>query len=139
MPYNVPQTTTNPIPTIAPFNQAMYGQTSPQTYYQPPVQPIRPMTMPVRYVDIVMVDNEQAARNYDIARGTTQALMDREENHFFLKTVHANGEVEFISYDKRPKIEPEPAPKYVTADDLDKKLNEFLEAITASASKEAAK
>lgn len=66
------------------------------------------MTPPTIHADIIMVDDFAEMDRYPLAAGTNQMFATKDENHFAVRSMHANGEHSDTFYDKRPPAPPKP-------------------------------
>ena len=90
--------------------------------------PVNQMTLPTIHADIIQADEEQA-REYNIAAGTTQMFMSKDEDYIFIKTAYANGNYDFVRYPKDKTVTPTPSSDaqndYVTREEFEKRLAEI--------------
>lgn len=112
-----------------------------QTYqnyqnYQQPVQQTQQQnqayTLPTIHAEIVQVDDEQTARNFNVAAGSSQMMIAKDDSAIFVKTAYPNGESKLDVYEKRAAqtsvINPEIS-DYVTVDMMEKRLEELMLAL----------
>jgi hypothetical protein len=112
-----------------------------QTYqnyqnYQQPVQQTQQQnqtyTLPTIHAEIVQVDDEQTARNFNVAAGSSQMMIAKDDSAIFVKTAYPNGESKLDVYEKRAVqtsvINPEIS-DYVTVDMMEKRLEELMLAL----------
>lgn len=112
-----------------------------QTYqnyqnYQQPVQQTQQQnqayTLPTIHAEIVQVDDEQTARNFNVAAGSSQMMIAKDDSAIFVKTAYPNGESKLDVYEKRTVqtsvINPEIS-DYVTVDMMEKRLEELMLAL----------
>lgn len=112
-----------------------------QTYqnyqnYQQPVQQTQQQnqayTLPTIHAEIVQVDDEQTARNFNVAAGSSQMMIAKDDSAIFVKTAYPNGESKLDVYEKRTAqtsvINPEIS-DYVTVDMMEKRLEELMLAL----------
>lgn len=100
----------------------------PQTFNPYPPQP---QQMPGRYVEVVPVDNAEAAANFPVSVGGTQMMLARDDSFIAVKSVSINGQATLDIYDKRPPAPPEPQFKpgdYVRKDEIEALITAALEA-----------
>ena len=117
-----------------------YQQPPAQMLQQQPATPItnpgqaQMMTPPTIRAEIVQVEDEAAANIFPVGPGASQMMISRDESAIFIKSAMANGQTTLDVYDKRPPAPPKPVfdpSEYVRKDELDERLNGFLEAHTA--------
>lgn len=112
-----------------------------QTYqnyqnYQQPVQQAQQQnqayTLPTIHAEIVQIDDEQTARNFNVAAGSSQMMIAKDDSAIFVKTAYPNGESKLDVYEKRAVqtsvINPEIS-DYVTIDMMEKRLEELMLAL----------
>lgn len=112
-----------------------------QTYqnyqnYQQPVQQTQQQnqayTLPTIHAEIVQIDDEQTARNFNVAAGSSQMMIAKDDSAIFVKTAYPNGESKLDVYEKRAVqtsvINPEIS-DYVTIDMMEKRLEELMLAL----------
>lgn len=112
-----------------------------QTYqnyqnYQQPVQQTQQQnqayTLPTIHAEIVQIDDEQTARNFNVAAGSSQMMIAKDDSAIFVKTAYPNGESKLDVYEKRAVqtsvINPEIS-DYVTVDMMEKRLEELMLAL----------
>lgn len=109
--------------------QQMYYQ--PNMYQPQNVQQNQQMfSPPTIHAEIIQVDGEQAAVNYPVAAGASQMMIAKDDSAIYIKTAFANGQHNLDVYVKRP---PEPRReefdpgKYVTYEELEKRLQSLVE------------
>lgn len=78
-------------------NQAQNGQQNGQA-----------MTPPTIHAGIIMIDDFAEMDRYPVAPGTNQMFATKDENHFAIRAMYANGEHADTFYDKRPPAPPKP-------------------------------
>lgn len=66
------------------------------------------MTPPTIHADIIMIDDFSEMDRYPIAPGTNQMFATKDEGHFAIRAMYANGEHADTFYDKRPPAPPKP-------------------------------
>lgn len=102
-----------------------YNQMSNQMQMQTQPQ----MTLPTIHADIIQTEEDQA-RDYNIAAGTTQMFMTKDDSNIFIKTAYANGNYDFVKYvkvtDKVPVEQSNHSDQndYVTREEFEKRLAE---------------
>ena len=114
-----------------------YRQPYQQPYMQQPVQqPMQPQqptyTPPTIVAEIVQVPTREDGKKYGVAPGQTQMMMLKDESAIFIKTVLANNQYTFDEYIKK-EPEAEEQPEYITKAELEKRIAEVVEKLTASA------
>ena len=95
-----------------------------------PQQQIAPqaMTPPTIHADMIVVPGEQTAKDYPVGAGETQMFITSDEGAIFAKTASKNGQVSFVSYDRRPDAPPEPKfnpSEYVRKDEVEALFRSF--------------
>lgn len=85
--------------------------------YNPYVQ--QPQQMPGRYVEVVPVDNAEAAANFPVSVGGTQMMLARDDSFIAVKSVSINGQATLDIYDRRPPAKPVEPADYVRRDEID--------------------
>jgi hypothetical protein len=109
-----------------------------QTYqnYQQPVQQTQQQnqayTLPTIHAEIVQVDDEQAARNFNVASGSSQMMIAKDDCAIFVKTAYPNGESKLDVYEKRVVQTSSTNPEissYVTVEMMEKRLEELMLAL----------
>lgn len=120
-----------------PFNPYQAYQTY-QNYqnYQQPVQQTQQQnqayTLPTIHAEIVQVDDEQTAKNFNVAAGSSQMMIAKDDSAIFVKTAYPNGESKLDIYEKRvaqaSAINPEIS-DYVTVEMMEKRLEELMLAL----------
>jgi len=115
---------------MAAFNNGFpvtYPQFNP---YQMPqmAQPQMPqqMSQPTIHADIIQVASEQDVQNANVAAGTSQIFMAKDDSTFWVKTAYPNGQSKVDAWDRRPPAPPAKQPDYVTREELDARLAEIL-------------
>lgn len=86
-------------------------------------------TLPTIHAEIVQVDDEQAAKNFNVAVGTSQMMIAKDDSAIFVKTAYANGESKLDVYEKRlsqPDTATQNFDNYVTTEMLEKRLQELV-------------
>lgn len=86
-------------------------------------------TLPTIHAEIVQVDDEQAARNFNVAVGASQMMIAKDDSAIFIKTAYANGESKLDVYEKRlskPDTAVQNFGNYVTTEMLEKRLQELV-------------
>lgn len=89
------------------------------------------MTPPTIRAEIIQVDNEDAANAYPVGVGTSQMMIAKDDSAIYVKTALANGQATLDVFTKRPRTAQKPTfdpDKYVTRDELEKRLEAILEA-----------
>lgn len=103
--------------------QNMYGNLmQPQQQMQQPQQPTSP---PMIHADMIETPSEEWARNFNVSSGQTQIFYMRDESAMYVKSVDANGSMEFDVYLKQ---QPKPAPEYLTREQVEAMIREAKEA-----------
>ena len=101
--------------------------------YQNPYPQITPVQQPNQNV-IIWVQGEAAAKAYPVQPGTSVFLMDSETDCFYVKSVDNSGmpqKLRKFSYTEItdeipvPKPSQESTPKYITEEELERRLAEF--------------
>jgi F0F1-type ATP synthase epsilon subunit len=86
-------------------------------------------TLPTIHAEIVQVDDEQAAKNFNVAVGTSQMMIAKDDSAIFVKTAYANGESKLDVYEKRlsqTDTAVQNFDNYVTTEMLEKRLQELV-------------
>jgi len=86
-------------------------------------------TLPTIHAEIVQVDDEQVAKNFNVAVGASQMMIAKDDSAIFIKTAYANGESKLDVYEKRlsqPDTGVQSFDNYVTTDMLEKRLQELV-------------
>lgn len=96
----------------------MYGNMMPT---QTPQQPTSP---PMIHAALIETPSEEWARNYNVSPGQTQIFYMRDESAMFVKSVNADGSMEFDVY---PKQAPKPAPEYLTREQVEEMIRSAKE------------
>lgn len=96
------------------FMMNMYGNMA-QPQQQAIQQPQQPTTPPMIHADMIETPSEDWARQYNVTPGQTQIFYMRDESAMYVKTVNADGSVEFVVYTKQA---PKPAPEYLTREQV---------------------
>jgi len=114
--------------TYQPMN---FGYQSPYQQIQQQSQQVQQqqMTPPTIRAEIIQVDGEEAASNYPVGPGASQMMIARDDSAIFVKTVLANGQATLDVFVKRPRTPSKPPfdpDKYVTREELDKRLEAIL-------------
>ena len=131
-PYQQPQT-----PVYAPqMPQAAYQQQNmPQVGAQmSPAnqpQPAQMLTPPTIRAEIIQIEDEAAVDKFPLGAGQSQMFITRAEDKIIIKTMGANGPMPIDVYEKRPPAPSAPVfdpGEYVRKDELEGRLNAFLEA-----------
>lgn len=123
----------------ATYQQMAFPQYQTPMYQTQVPQPVQTNS---RMVEIVPVDNEEAAAGWPVGVGSTQAMMAKDDSFIAFKSVAVNGQTEFLLYDKRPPAPPAPAfdPKlYVRRDELETLVSAALAAHMEKNKEEKAK
>jgi len=103
--------------------QNMYGNlTQTQQQTQQMQQPTSP---PMIHADMIETPSEEWARNFNVSSGQTQIFYMRDESAMYVKSVDANGSMEFDVYLKQ---QPKPAPEYLTREQVEAMIREAKEA-----------
>lgn len=95
-------------------------------YYPQYTQPTQPQNVP-QQSNIIWVSGEAGAKSYLVAPNTTVQLWDSEAQSIYLKSADASGmpSMKVLDYTIRESAKPaqpnvvEPAPQYVTKEELD--------------------
>lgn len=88
------------------------------------------MTPPTIHADIIMVDDFAEMDRYPLAAGSNQMFATKDEAHFAIRSMYANGEHADVFYDKRPPAPPEPKidpADYVRKEDLPDLIAEVIQ------------
>lgn len=113
-----------------------YNYVPQQQMTQPVIQ--QPVTQPVNDSGILWVQGEAGAKSWAVAPGKSVMLMDSESSTFYIKSSDNSGmpmPLRIFDYKERTEqVVQSPAiqhqeidtSKFVTWDDLDKRLNELL-------------
>ena len=112
---------------MSPYNY--FPMTYPQFPYQQPQQPQtqqQAYTPPTIHAEIIQVENEAEARNYPVAAGCTQMMIARDDSAIFIKSAYANAPSQVLVYEKKQIEAQAVTDVYVTKDELDKRLNDFM-------------
>ena len=109
---------------------------TPMSFFPQNYQPLMPpqystqIQQPAgRMIEVVPVDNEEAAAAFPVQVGATQVMFARDDSFIAVKSSNVNGQSSFDIYDKRPPAPPQPAfdpQAYVTKDELEKRLAAIL-------------
>lgn len=111
---------------------------NPQSLTQPVIQQPQPLTQPVNDTGILWVQGEAGAKSWAVAPGKSVMLMDSESNTFYIKSSDNSGmpmPLRIFDYKERTEQVVQSSAiqhqeidtsKFVTWDDLDKRLNEIL-------------
>jgi len=99
--------------------------------YQMPQQmmPQQQMSQPTIHADIIQVPGEQDVLNANVAAGTSQIFIAKDDSTFWVKTAYPNGQSKVDAWDRRPPAPPAATPAYVTKEELDARLADILAAI----------
>lgn len=103
-------------------------------------QPAQMLTPPTIRAEIVQIEDEAAADKYPLGAGQSQMFITRAEDKIIIKTMGANGPMPLDVYEKRPPAPPAPVfdpGEYVRKDELEWRLNAFLEAHRATSAQTA--
>lgn len=87
------------------------------------------MTPPTIHADIIMVESFDEMDRFPLSAGANQMFATKDEEHFAIRSMFANGEHSDVFYDKRPPAPP--APKinpadYVRKDEIATIFSELL-------------
>ena len=121
-PYQQPQ-----MPVYAPQMPQAGTQMPPAN--QP--QPAQMLTPPTIRAEIIQIEDEAAVDKFPLGAGQSQMFITRAEDKIIIKTMGANGPMPLDVYEKRPPAPPQPVfdpGEYVRKDELEGRLNAFLEA-----------
>lgn len=125
-PYQQPQ-----VPVYAPQGAYQGQNLQPAQISGANQQPAQMLTPPTIRAEIVQIEDEAAADKYPLGAGQSQMFITRAEDKIIVKTMGANGPMPLDVYEKRPPAPPEPVfdpGEYVRKDELEGRLNAFLEA-----------
>jgi len=127
--------------TYQPMGFPQYQTPMYQTQVPQPMQNAQPSQVNSRMVEIIPVDNEEAAAGWPVGVGSTQAMMAKDDSFIAFKTVSVNGQTDFAVYVKRPPKPPAPEfdpALYVRRDEVETLISAAL-ATQMEKSKGAAK
>lgn len=86
------------------------------------------MSAPTVHADILQVNDEEEGRKTPVDVGTSKMMITKDESEIFVKSAFANGEYDFIIYQRQPKKNPEsekPAidlSDYLTKEEFEKRI-----------------
>lgn len=96
----------------------------------PSMQNPQLMTPPTIHAEIIQVSGRDEAAGWPVGQGQSQMMMARDDSAIYIKSVFANGQASMVEYVKSvPKAEP--APEYVTRQELEERLAEITKPKTA--------
>lgn len=101
------------------FQQAPQNQQAPQQ---------TGMSAPTVHADILQVKDEDEGRKTPVDVGTSKMMITKDESEIFVKSAFANGEYDFIIYQRQPKKNPVPEKpaidlsEYLTKDEFEKRI-----------------
>ena len=101
--------------------QQMYPTFNP---YQTAPQPV-PQQTQTKMVEVIPVDNPDAAASYPTPVGSTLMLFARDDSFIAIKSSGVNGQSSFDVYDKRPPAPPSPSfdpSVFVRKDEIDEMI-----------------
>lgn len=90
------------------------------------------MTPPTIHADIIQIDNLDMLDRHPVAAGTSQLFATKDEEHFVIRSVMANGEHSDVFYDRRPPTPPEPKinpAEYVRRDEISALIAETIQSM----------
>jgi len=86
------------------------------------------MSAPTVHADILQVKDEDEGRKTPVDVGTSKMMITKDESEIFVKSAFANGEYDFIVYQRQPKKNPEPEKlaidlsDYLTKEEFEKRI-----------------
>ena len=84
------------------------------------------MTPPMINAVIIQIARKEEMDNYTMNIGTSQMFMLRDESAIYIKSRFANGLYGVDEYSRKPPEAEKPAVQYVTKDELEQMLSEFV-------------
>ena len=113
-----------------------YPATYQQQMYPPYQQQTQAMTYPTIHADIIQTGDAGVIERWPVGQDKAQMFIDPEEKRITIKSVTGNT-VTLDVFEKRPPAPPEPAPVFMTRDDVETMIAAALSA-KRPAKKEAA-
>ena len=86
------------------------------------------MSAPTVHADILQVKDEDEGRKTPVDVGTSKMMITKDEGEIYVKSAFANGEYDFVIYQRQPKKTPEPEKlaidlsDYLTKEEFEKRI-----------------
>lgn len=103
----------------------------PQYQYQQPMQTQQPaqqqptqqtMSQPTVHADIIQVESRQFVENWQVAAGTSQMFILRDESAIFVKTAYQNGGYEIKEFAEKQPVQKVDMTNFVTREELEERI-----------------